>query len=237
MLRIKIVLSRRESGFAFFHFYTGIDLKCEGFFALIQGVNQMKPFVRNPRIFNPLHGLLVISLILPSSIAIAAETSEPPRAPCQTGIPSPLRKPKDIVPLGCDRPFSYRGEIYSVDSPLSQDASTLKYFVKDVGASNQLIEEYQSNLKDSKTSAYIGTLGILMFVFSNLIGKQFSSGSSQAVTQAFRIGGASFALGGFFFTYSSLNQNENLIPKAVEAYNQAKPNDPIELQFSTGWRF
>lgn len=189
-----------------------------------------------------LQSWIVLSLILAPLSSFSTELSAPtlggpPRQPCQTGIPSPLRKPKDITPLGCDRPFVIHGETYSADSPQAQDASTLKYFVQDVPAANSILEEYQSNRDLTKMGAYIGTLGILMFVLSGPIGNQFSAASKTAVSNALRVGGGVLAIGGFFFTFAYLRENEHLIPKAVEAYNGAKPNDPIEIQFTTGWKF
>lgn len=185
----------------------------------------------------PFRLLLVFSFIFHPEFSFAQVQSYPPREPCQTSIPAPLRKPKNIIPLGCDRPFTIHGEIYSVDSPQSQDASTLSYFVKSVPEADALLMEYRENRLSSKTSAYIGTLGILMFVFSNTIAKQFDVSAQGPVRDTLRIGGLAFTAGGFFFTFAHLNQNEQLISRSVEAYNKAKPEDPIELQFSTGWMF
>lgn len=181
---------------------------------------------------------MVISLMLPSASSFSTEALKgPPRQPCQTGIPSPLRKPKDITPLGCDRPFTIHGETYSADSPQAQDASTLKYFAQNVPASNSILEEYQNNRNLAVTGAYIGTLGVIMAVLATAVGNQFNAGSKLSVTSTLRVGGLALAAGGFFFTFTHLHENEHLIPKAVEAYNQSKPNDPIELQFTTGWKF
>ena len=184
-----------------------------------------------------LNSLLVISLMMFSPFSIAEELNGAIRRPCQTGIPAPLRKPKEITPLGCDRPFTFHGETYSTDSPQAQDASTLKYFVQNVPISNSILEDYQAHRNLSKMGAYIGSMGVLMFLFSNTIGKQFDAASRDSVRNTLRLGGLVIATGGFFFTFAYLHNNEHLIPKAVEAYNLSKPNDPIELQFTTGWRF
>ena len=182
---------------------------------------------------------MVITFLMLAHSSFATEQSGPPRQPCQTttGIPAPLRKPKDITPLGCERPFTIHGETYSADSPQAQDASTLKYFVQNVPSSNSFLEEYQANKDLSRMSAYIGTMGVLMVVFCNTIAKQFNAASRDNVRDALRVGGVAMATGGFFFTFSYLHNNEHLIPKAVEAYNNSKPNDPVELQFTTGWKF
>ena len=184
-----------------------------------------------------LNSFMVISFLMVTHSSFASESIAPPRAPCQTGIPSPLRKPKDITPLGCERPFTIHGETYSTDSPQAQDASTLKYFVQSVPESSSILDEYQSARTKSKISAYTGTLGVLLFILSNPISKQFNTESQDSVRTILRYGGAGLAAGGFFYSFTLLRTNEYLIPKAVEAYNKSKPNDPIELQFTTGWRF
>ena len=184
------------------------------------------------------HLVAALSLLTTSIVAQAAAPSAfPPREPCQTSIPSPLRKPKDIVPIGCDRPFVIHGETYSTDSPQAQDAQTLRHFVKTVPEADSMLLKYQDNRKSSRSSAYIGTLGLVMLVFSNTIANQFDDASRDSVRNTLKIAGLSLGVGGFFFTFTYLNENEKFIPKAVEAYNQAKPNDPIELKFTTGWRF
>jgi len=172
-----------------------------------------------------------------STVSSAFELDPALRSPCQTGIPSPLRKPKDITPLGCDRPFLYRSEVYSTDPPQAQDASTLKYFVQTVPEAKSILDGYQSARNKSKMGAYIGTLGALMFILSNPIANQFNASTRDTVRNSVRLGGIVLATGGFFFTFAYLHDNESKIPKAVEAYNKAKPNDPIELQFNTGWSF
>ena len=180
---------------------------------------------------------LTILLSLLASSCFASEEDLGPRAPCQTGIPAPLRKPKDVIPLGCDRPFLYRGEVYSTDPPQIQDASTLKYFVQTVPEANSILDDYQSVRNKSKISAYTGTFGVVMFLFSNTIANQFSAANRDSVRNSIRLGGLTIATTGFFYSFMLLRSNEKMIPKAVDAYNKVKPNDPVELQFSTGWSF
>jgi len=196
-------------------------------------IRSLKPFTM---ISSAMFLLTFLTYFTPSS-CFAGDTDIELRAPCQTGIPSPLRKPKDIIPLGCDRPFLYRGEVYSTDPPQIQDASTLKYFVQTVPEANSILDDYQSVRNKSKISAYTGTFGVVMFLFSNTIAKQFSAANQDSVRGALRVGGLSIATGGFFYSFMLLRSNEKLIPQAVDAYNKVKPNDPVELQFSTGWSF
>jgi hypothetical protein len=145
-------------------------------------------------------------------------------------IPAPLMKPKDIIPLGCERPFTYRNEIYSVDSPQAQDGSTLRYFLRDEKEPSEILAQYERNRIKSKFSGYTGTLGLLAIIAARFIKTDQTRGIVQ-------LAGVTLAAGGFIYSFTLLRSNESLIPKAVDAHNQTKPNDPIELQFSTGWSF
>jgi len=152
-------------------------------------------------------------------------------------IPQPIKKPKTIIPLGCDRPFVYRGELYSADSPQAQDVATLRHFVSSVPEADSLLAEYQNNRKKSTLSAYTGTAGILLALLAVPIANQFHGNSHDAVRSALQIGGIALAAGGFFYSFTLLRTNEYLLPKAVDRYNDSKPDDPIELRFTTGWTF
>jgi hypothetical protein len=152
-------------------------------------------------------------------------------------IPVPLRKPPPVIPLGCERPFLYQGELYSSDPPQAQDASTLQYFVKDVPEANAYLEKYQSNREKSKFSAYTGLFGLLLLIAASPLAKVISPNNVDPTRSIFRYSGEAIMAGGFIYSFTLLRTNEYLIPKAVEAYNQAKPNNQIELKFSTGWTF
>ena len=152
-------------------------------------------------------------------------------------IPTPLIPPRRVIPLGCERPFLYRGEIYSSDPPQVQDASTLKYFVREVPDAEALLKDYQENRKRSRMSAYSGTFGLILALLSTPISHLITKSNPDRVGKILHFAGFGLAAGGFIYSFTLLRLNESLIPKSVEAYNQAKPNDPIELQFSTGWSF
>jgi len=197
---------------------------------------------------------LTLNLAVSLWIGLSAQASEPaphyPRcyqehvtlerltmSPASAEIPQPIKKPKTIIPLGCDRPFVYRGELYSADSPQAQDVATLRHFVSSVPEADSLLAEYQSNRKKSTLSAYTGTAGILLALLASPIANQFHGPSHDAVRSALQIGGIALAAGGFFYSFTLLRTNEYLLPKAVDRYNDSKPDDPIELRFTTGWTF
>jgi hypothetical protein len=191
-----------------------------------------------------------IGLLL-SMVPIVCEAQTPPTfiptrcgdpltvnlSPSSAEIPTPLRKPPPVIPLGCERPFLYQGELYSSDPPQAQDASTLKYFVKDVPEANAILEKYEVNREKSKISAYTGTFGLLLIALAGVISRKIRREDPDYWDAGLIHVGELAAAGGFIYSFTLLRTNEALLPKAVEAYNQAKPNNPIELKFSTGWTF
>ncbi len=153
-------------------------------------------------------------------------------------VQQPLIKPKPVVPIGCERPFIYRNEAYSTDSPQAQDAATLKYFVQSVPEAEKMLDTYQKNRERSKLSAYTGTFGLLLIVFAPLISRTlFSAGTRETAFTVFQLTGVGLAAGGFIYSFTLLRTNESLIPKAVDTFNAKNRDDPIELKFTTGWKF
>jgi hypothetical protein len=149
-----------------------------------------------------------------------------------------IRVPKPIIPIGCQRPFLFHDQFYSVDTPRSQDAGNLKSFVSSVPKAKELLEQYESNRNKSIITAYTGTLGLLLFLFAGPISQRFSAGSQASVKSAANLGGLTLMAGSFLYGFTLLRTNEYLIPRAVDAYNQqAKPNDQITLQFTAGFGF
>jgi hypothetical protein len=195
--------------------------------------------------------LRVLILLFVSTRALALEPASRP-APCpnpgveelrvqmqssSTEIPNPLRRPKVVRQIGCDRPFSYRGDVYNVDSPQAQDASNLRTFAQSVPESDELLNSYQRRRELSKLSAYTGTIGILALAFGPRIARSVAPDSQASLKSILQISGLALTIGGFAYSFAILRTNESLIPRAVNAYNQAKPEDPIELKFETGWSF
>jgi hypothetical protein len=148
-----------------------------------------------------------------------------------------LNRPQPIIPLGCNRPFLYRGELYSIDSPQAQDAATLKYYTQDSKEAQALLTEYQENRNRSKVSAYSGTLGAAIAIFSTGLGRWLNPRNPKTIQTAALLTGAAIAIEGFSYSIMLLRNNETLITRAVDAHNQDKPKDPVELQFSAGWSF
>lgn len=152
-------------------------------------------------------------------------------------IPGRLEKPRSRPSIGCDRPFLFRGEVYAVDAPQAQDASNLRLYVREVPEADSILAEYQNRRDRSRLSAYTGTLGLILYLVANSLSKGAATPESQSLWSTFKYTGLALTAGGFIYSYSLLSSNERLIPQSVDAYNRAKPKEPIELKFETGWSF
>ncbi len=206
----------------------------------------------------------VLGIVLPLSVALAmfecraeAPAISPGPVPCSVALPSPspdhhssanrlmipsshgpqvpgeITKPPKIIPLGCERPFIYRDEVYSADTPQAQDASQLKKVIQTVPEADAIMQEYQENRIKSRISAFTGTAGLLLVLFGRFVG----TGWAPDLHNVMQISGETLAACGFVYSFTLLRTNEYLIPKAVETYNQAKPNDPVQIQFNMSWGF
>jgi hypothetical protein len=186
--------------------------------------------------------LVVVSTLLGSSARADCPNPSVEELRIQMGLssaelPGRLPKPKAPPTFGCERPFVYRGEVYSVDAPQAQDASTLRSFIKDVPSADSLLESYQKRRERSRISAYTGTVGLFMLLIANSVIPNMKFESRDSVRSTLQITGLALTIGGFTYSFSLLRTNERLIPQAVKAYNDAKPKDPVELKFETGWSF
>ncbi len=165
-------------------------------------------------------------------------------------IPTPLLKPKPIIPLGCERPFLFKGELYPSDPPQLQDASNLRYFLRSVPEADEMMKKYQSNLTKTEITAYTGSFGLFLIIFSQLIARLINSrinahkdpkdrhDYTDQVKGKLQLAGLVLAVGGVAYGVATLRNNDHLIENAVSTYNQAKPkSEAIELEFSTGWFF
>ena len=96
---------------------------------------------------------------------------------------------------------------------------------------------YQSNRQRVKGLAYVGSTGFLIAALGYFISKGYEGNARVAVRNIGILGGLAIASGSFIYGFTTLQTNEEHLGKAVKAYNQARPDRPIELQFSTGISF
>lgn len=168
-----------------------------------------------------------------------AQIPSQPSAP-----PTPGKAPVSGELFRCQRNFVYKGKILGCDSNLSLDAERLRPFLAKVPAAEAELDSYQTNRRSLRKLAYVGTTGLGITLLGLFISSQFYQGTQNKLTSkgvAFRnittLTGLSIGAGSLIYGFSLIRRNEKLLGHSVSLYNEAFPDDRIELQFSTGFQF
>jgi hypothetical protein len=133
----------------------------------------------------------------------------------------PKTIPQDI--LRCERKYSYRHQVLACDSPVAADGDGLRPLLQTVPLARQELDLYQANRKSLSVTAYTGMAGLLLGAF----GPRFlenQGAKNVTVTIGFSLTLASLAFG-----RSRLSANEVHLERAVKRFNEANPDDPIQL--------
>ncbi len=175
------------------------------------------------------------------SAAFAASTDGSCLDPQVQDIPQRPTAPRQLAPkkpvdlFHCERSFIYRKKTYELDSNTRQDAENLRPYFLNIPPALAELDTYQTNRLKLRNMAYLGTLGFLIMVVGGI-----GSGRIHNPDLASTIGTLSFwgGLGttAFSIGYSgvSIVQNEKHLRNGIQLYNDAHPNDPIELKVSAG---
>jgi hypothetical protein len=148
----------------------------------------------------------------------------------------PLQKVKKAREIPhCERFFIYQGKQLECDSNVGRDAERLRPLMEDVPEAVAELDIYQENRRNMRYAAYLGTVSILTMIAGTLVSRPPFDANSGAI----RPGGFLLLLGlvggvnAVVWGFTASNSNERHIGNAVNYYNGAHPNRPIELQFST----
>lgn len=202
-----------------------------------------------------MRGLFPIGFVSFYILSVSFASAEPncyqlaeQQFPSVPSAPPQLKNRTNIVPYeGCKRAFQYRGKLLPIDSYYRKDAENLRPIVQKVPAALAQLNTYQSSRRSVELTAYTGTAGLVLIAMSFLLPDLIFSPSSQPTKEdqdrasatsdtVKRIGWMSgAAITGFsaLSAFVVLVGNENRIKNSVDAYNQAIPEDRIELQFTT----
>jgi hypothetical protein len=142
----------------------------------------------------------------------------------------------------CERYFVYQGKSMECDSNSGQDADRFRSIMEDVPAALAELDIYQDNRQKMRIAAYTGTFGLLAMIAGFfVIGRPNPpfdpiSGSPN-IGGYFMIGGLGLVGSSFIYGLTVSRTNESHIGNAVEIFNAAHPDRPIELRFSTEINF
>ncbi|OFZ19872.1 MAG: hypothetical protein A2X94_14520 [Bdellovibrionales bacterium GWB1_55_8] len=180
--------------------------------------------------------------------------STTPPIPAKPSAPAPFAPPRPVEPFRCERYVLYRGQQIPCDSIVRQDAERLRPIIEDVPAAVLELNKYQKNRRDIRKAAYFGTAGIVLATAAFFISQQYHDSASELQQQgdtsgaqaqssksdifkALTWGGLALTGGTIVFGISLLRTNELHLGNAVREFNDARPETPIELQFTTEIRF
>jgi hypothetical protein len=169
-----------------------------------------------------------------------------PARPVETeeaGIPrTPTAPPsftRNVPPetTNCERRFMYKGRLLACDSNLRQDGERLRPIMREVPAAVAELDSYQRNRRRVQTLAYVGTAGIATAAIGSILSRQLEHPTSVTVRNLTVVGGLALTAASVIYGFGALRANEAHLSNAVKHYNTARPEDPIELQFSTSLTF
>jgi len=186
---------------------------------------------------------------LPSAWAVphSKEEAEIPKAPSAPIPLKPTEPPDDA--FRCARYLVYKGKRMDCDSNVRRDAERIRPILESVPSAVTELNIYQANRRSIRTSAYLASLGIVAVLVGMIIGspgvsKQpggaiyMNNGVPQVNTGGYiALGGLLLGVNSFIYGASLIRTNEDHLDRALELYNQAKPQDPLQIQVSTGFQF
>jgi len=172
------------------------------------------------------------SSVLQQTKSYADEEKAIPKKPT---IPTQLIQHRPTDHFHCERIYLYQGREMSCDSNVQFDGEKLRPILKNVPAAIHELNTYQENRHEIKTSAYLSSIGFLIFAAGFLIGNRIGSNpdnvhKGQVIKDLTFFGGGWIAANSFFYSLGLMRSNEDHLVNAVEYYNQSNPNSPIELQ-------
>lgn len=190
---------------------------------------------------------------LPLSYAAPPACDDPPRLLASTTLPKPrehLRPPTTLPPdlgitvpfqeFGCQREFRLRGKSRFLDSPHRQDAEGLREAFQNTPESLALLDSYQDTKKAAQHSAYLGTVGLAIFLLGPVLidhlmknEKGEPQQGAKSVKKIAFWGGLGIAGGAFGYSFAVLRMNDRKLDEALAKYNDSNPRDSLEFQFST----
>jgi hypothetical protein len=185
--------------------------------------------------------IFLIFLVAPLSVAQAAPDPDPfptqtptdsEKIPTAPSAPPALFNRAPPQTFQCQRSYTFEGKNYSCDSNLRSDGEKLRPLLEQTPDAVAQLDEYQRSQQALKTTAYVGTAGLIL-----LIAGAVSGSPNGFVRGSMLIGGLIIMEESFRYGYLERERNEAMLGNAVQTYNKANPDKTIQLKFSTGVNF
>ncbi len=152
--------------------------------------------------------------------------------PKKPSAPLPPGRPGVNEYFNCDRYFVYEGKRIVCDSYMRKDAEKLRPILEEVPEAVAELNAYQDNRRTLRNCAYIGSIGVLSFIIGNVLrDKVFVK--DGFTHQFLTYGGLGVAGTSLIYGFAVTQRNEAHIGNAVQYYNNARPDRPIQILFNT----
>lgn len=164
-----------------------------------------------------------------------SETDEELQIPTQPKAPSlgPQHLPTTLP--HCERNVVVNNKVMEIDSNLGNDAGHLRTLVADVPEALAEVEKYQDNKRMIRNLAYLGSAGLALMA----VGFLFVGSQNRLILTGKTLGelGLGITVGSFLFGFGKLYLNESHLTNAIQYYNDAHPDSPIQMEFHTRFEF
>ncbi len=157
--------------------------------------------------------------------------------PQQPSAPPKITQPLGTQTFRCDRLYIFEGKTLPCDSFVRKDAENLRPIFKDTPAAIEELNEYQRQRRNIRNLAYVTSAGILVAIAGLFVSRPAFSESEIRPGGYMILSGLGLSAGSFIYSLSLTRTNELHLGRAVDIYNQAHPDNPIVLQFSTSIGF
>ena len=195
-----------------------------------------------------LTALLLCLAVIHLSILTPSLAANPKTSDQNVGIPKKPSAPPSLTvkppsdTFRCQRFFVYQHKKIACDSNIQLDGEQLRPLMEGVPQATAELDLYQKNRVEIRQAAYIGSVGLLVMVTGALLSLHYrdhgaATNASLSIRSAAIIGGGGIMIGSFLSALSFIKNNETHLGNAVNYFNEAHPDTPIELQFNTGINF
>ena len=149
--------------------------------------------------------------------------------------PPQLEIPKTPELFNCDRAVAYQGQVFNCDTYTTRDGERLRPVLSQVPAALSELDFYQAERRSLRTAAYVGSAGLLSLIAGIFINKFANPDDGSNLAQAISVmrwGGLAVTGSALVYGFVTYRVSENRLMHAIDTYNQARPRDPLTIQFS-----
>ncbi|MGK5083835.1 hypothetical protein WDW37_11080 [Bdellovibrionota bacterium FG-1] len=177
--------------------------------------------------------VLVVFLVCALGSARAEVPSEFKKIPQKPSAPPTFSGSPPNDPFHCQRIYEFGGKTYDCDSLVARDAQRLRAALGPVPEAVRELDEYRNARRMTENSAYVISGGIALAILGGVVGRVLgNSFKGSTIRDMSTFVGLWVGGNAFLFNLSFTRAGDEHIQHAVDLYNQARPDQPMGIQFS-----